>query len=238
MLYESISLHATLKCEPPLESIAIRQRGLYVRRLLIMGKTEVADTAAYLSHCPNITTLALWSGDIDPTVLPLVEKLPLKCLSVDLCNVFDSPGAFRSYVSDGGGESVFSRITHFDIAYVPEEWEDWAILPPMRNLTHICLSEYPPATKIQQIIESCPNLWLLVILTQGNTVDRAIEQVSKMDYPDARVVECRVNGYGLDWLRGGSLVQGQESWEFAEQVVMNRALALRNGRAPSAGIRE
>lgn len=107
----------------------------------------------------------------------------------------------------------------------------------MRNLTHLRLNEYVSETKIGRVIGSCPNLRLIVILTQGNRTGYAVEQVSRMAYSDARVVECCVDEYESDWLRGGGLVKGQDSWEFAEEVMVDRMLALRVEKALSAGIR-
>lgn len=225
MLYESIKRDksATGVQVIPLDSLI--RCGVHVRRLLLYDSGSGGgrnDTQTSLSRCPNITDLALWNTEVDETLLPLIERLPLQRLSLRLTAMFGKHERFLKYMAEGPSQPLaFSQLTHLDvIGHIHIYGADiWNFLAQFPCLSYLSVSDLT-STTIQHM-SRLPRLKMLLVVDE-DIQNRPVVVLPKKDENDARIVSCSVDHYVKDWVRGGRLYRGTNSWEVGEQTVLAR----------------
>ncbi|TFK69480.1 hypothetical protein BDN72DRAFT_897259 [Pluteus cervinus] len=213
LVYKIVIIHSTIHWPPMgLWPDKLQRYGKYVRHLLLEDGRE-ANAKHYLTHCTNITNLALINlprlAESHP--LSLVAALPLKELSIDIRFLPESSQPISSFAS----------ITHLDLAYF-SEWDELPvnILSQFPSLTHLMMLGDDNCTNedVNCIIEQVPELEVFILVSYIRPC-RILQNELVDDLNDLRVVGLRCT-FVPHWK---AAAQGLENpWSFAEEVIAKR----------------
>ncbi|KAJ7241586.1 hypothetical protein C8J57DRAFT_1560773 [Mycena rebaudengoi] len=124
----------------------------YVQNMLIWAARPCADFALrVLSSCSGIRKLMLFEPHL--TMLPALEKMKLRQLTVDLQGLF-------CITAIDSARPLFRALTHLRLLNRPPEL-NFGELPA---LTHLCLSHYYSLGLISSNLENCSRLRVLVTM--------------------------------------------------------------------------
>ncbi|KAJ7443132.1 hypothetical protein FB451DRAFT_1296298 [Mycena latifolia] len=116
------------------------------------------EAVEVLKVCTGLVDFASEGDFLDPTLLPILGKLPLRRLSTDLYRLFDG------YESIDLTHPVFRSLTHLEILD-PIYNDDTRIitcLPALPALTHLRLSDSIPWKHVATLLADCPRLEVLI----------------------------------------------------------------------------
>ncbi|KAJ7058922.1 hypothetical protein C8F01DRAFT_1371069 [Mycena amicta] len=231
VLSETISLRDLLQNMPP-------DGSTHIRHLALAGASaSLAETEQFLSMCPNITNISLWSGDlISPRVLrQLHEPTKLTHLSTDLTQ-------FRQENRDSAlGEAQLTPLRTVSHLELFGERPSPTILPIFRllpALTHLAFAGRIYAPEVfKAVLQACDDsLRLLVFICEDRdlTVEGPDHQqlaiaVAEEEIADSRFCIVEWFDFTEDWVLGAW--GGRDFWSRAEERSAMRARALQNGSA-------
>ncbi|KAJ7446346.1 hypothetical protein FB451DRAFT_1375938 [Mycena latifolia] len=197
-------------------------------RLLILDISAtwtLEDVWGVLRLCTRLEAFSTWGHFTDPTLLRILEELPLRRLSTDLDRLF------------GGYESIdlthplFVSLTHLEIvdAIYEDDTRIIARLPTLPALTHLRLNENVPWKHVQRLLEECPRLEVLISVFPRLKAPWAAQRARTSPIHDPRFVITVYRDHVANW----SLSQCQpSSWSLAEEFVARRRSGTIH-RAPS-----
>lgn len=195
---------------PPLETYA-----KHVRHLLLGYTLHSADVKPYLSLCPNLFDLALWTQSSSPEIAALLGQLSgLERLSTNIDRLFGF-----SRTADFC-HPLFANITHLEITNPCEEWEkNWCGLALIPKLTHLAFDFEFYEGVIVGALEECKSLELLVLVNglfdpHGTRLREASGRIAA----DPRVVAIFVDAFAQDW-ENGARGKG-DFWTHAEEKML------------------
>ncbi|KAJ7241561.1 hypothetical protein C8J57DRAFT_1560732 [Mycena rebaudengoi] len=182
----------------------------YVQNMLIWAAPRRVDFALRaLASCSGIRKLMLFEPRL--TMLPALEKMKLRHLTVDLQGLF-------GITAIDSARPLFRALTHLRLLNRPPEL-NFGELPA---LTHLCLPDYYSLGLISSTLANCSRLCVLVIMLWGRP---GVHRYSILDLPmeDLRFVlmsnsfeECME-----DWKLGAK--GGGDFWLHAENFVARRS---------------
>jgi len=134
--------------------------GRFANHLLIGLSTRDdpnGEISRFLSSCPNVCDLALWSSaDCFKGLLPLIQNLPLIRLATALGSL--APDVFLV--------PAFSNLTHLDIRDNNNSgWnsDKWNMLTRLPALSHLLIGFMVGTDVIHQLLVQCGELQVLII---------------------------------------------------------------------------
>lgn len=211
LLYDTVYIHDFRGIHSKQDFLeSLKRNGRHVRRLLVHDVPNTQLIARYLSCCPNVNDLALWAVIYDDTCLALINALPLKRLSCDLCDFIGSQEGFTKRVCDG--HPILTKLTHLDLVGVRITWT-WVGLSFLPNLTHLFVPGAIRDVAIRSILDHCQSLRVLIVARNNRN---SIPEQSD----DLRVVRRNIDDYSQDWEAGAR--GGRDTYMVAEEEVAER----------------
>ncbi|TFK63497.1 hypothetical protein BDN72DRAFT_963888 [Pluteus cervinus] len=221
-LYEVVAFHSEYWTPFPFTKERYERYGKEARHLLV----GTDDMIPYLSLFPNVTNLALWTGN-DESLLGILEQLPLTRLSTTL-HTFNPPTSALI--------RTFSNITHLEIVGgLDHERDCLQLLRHFTSLTHLCVLWEFNDEDLKKILTCHPSTSLKVLILWDSTNnlkdDDPTVGLSPLDLRDRELDDIRVVAleYNIikDWENGAR--GDMDMWIFAENVVAERRLeSIRN----------
>lgn len=192
---------------------ALEHYGVYVHHFLLGGGGHLEELTHYLSACPNVTNLGIWNI-VNPKLLPLITKLPLTQLSINIEAVFGSVRRFWEICQRS--HSLLINLTHLDIINMFGEWEKWSGLAHLPHLRYLSMGATgQPERLINGILEHCRKLHVLALLRGGD--GSGVPEVKVWTRSERRLVVCEVADFALDWRAGA---RGDfHKWRYAERAL-------------------
>ncbi|TFK66902.1 hypothetical protein BDN72DRAFT_961427 [Pluteus cervinus] len=214
-VFEVMILHPTCPKEFSLDEL--KKYGHHVQHLLLYTWNNPITAAEYLTSCPNIVDLALWIGMYTSDTIQALSHLPLKRLSIDLPQLSEP----HIYILTPELITVFSNVTHLDIANAISVWAHCEALVHFRVLTHLAVFSSTEVDIFRMILDRVEGLKVVIWLSGSDLgVDREeTPEGIPGEIQDDRVVglEC---SYVEDWEDGA---RGEEDmWTIAEKIVEAR----------------
>lgn len=211
-IYEIIIVK-TKSAIPTPDSGTLDHYGTYVRHLLLGRDTTSQDLFHYLSACPNLINLAIWTHEAGPDHLPFMTKMPLQRLSANVEKIFGSVQEFSDACR--GGHPALVRLTHLDIINAHGTWEDWAGLAHLRDLMHLSVYAFISDDRfLDGVLEHCTQVHVMKLSEDGARPTPEVEVHRRGEYQFA---VGKVLNYVEDWRAGA---RGErEVWDYAEQVL-------------------
>ncbi|KAJ7143894.1 hypothetical protein C8R44DRAFT_141366 [Mycena epipterygia] len=208
----------------------------HVHHLALSSKLFRSDVERILSTCTNIHDLALWTGDTYPGLLSKISHpTALRRLSVNLFGLFGGIedddvligneddnllGAGDKYeVLRFGGLSSFAHLTHLDVfSSLPEFL--WPVFGTLPCLTHLSFTDFYFPELIQQTLDTCAVLELVVIIWMQDA--DPTEETPEITDPRFCTISCLQ--FENDWELGAW--GGLDVWRRAEEVVARKRRAI------------
>ncbi|KAJ7101921.1 hypothetical protein C8R44DRAFT_808888 [Mycena epipterygia] len=184
----------------------------HVRRLCLLGQPQQSDDVMrLLSACSTTVNVQLFGGG--PELLPLLGTMPLHRLSASLTILFPGP------TGPDFSHSLFTKITHLDLAESSHTWELWSGLAHMPCLTHLSFfHEFVAVAVCYSALLHCKSLQVLAMLS-GNppsTLGLAYRPLTS----DPRFVLVGIRTRELEWETGA--LGGEDHWARANDLVRKR----------------
>ncbi|KAJ7255552.1 hypothetical protein C8J57DRAFT_1655028 [Mycena rebaudengoi] len=181
----------------------------YVQNMLIWSAPYRVDFALrVLSSCSGIRKLMLFEPHL--TMLPALEKMQLRQLTVDLQRLF-------GITAIDPARPLFGALTHLRLFDHPEGLN----VAEFPALTHLCLSNYPELDFISATLANCRRLCVLVIMFWSQP---RVLRYSKLDLliDDLRFVlmSLSIKECMEDWKLGAK--GGRDFWFHTEKFVSRR----------------
>jgi hypothetical protein len=169
-----------------------------VRHLFIDTSSDSLDkdeAITLLRLCENVINLVLLGDVVGPILLPILARMPLRRLSIDLEELFGRPQAVNFH------HPLFLSLTHLDIfgTLVPSVYTHLVALPA---LTHLCLNGHIKWDIFRFCLSECKSL---VVLVNFWPMSRELEAYGFCAYApleDARFVVGCPEHYGWSWEAG------------------------------------
>ncbi|KAJ7443156.1 hypothetical protein FB451DRAFT_1437844 [Mycena latifolia] len=126
--------------------------------LVISATWTFQEAVEVLKVCTGLEGFASEGDFLDPTLLPILEKLPLRRLSTDLYRLFDG------YESIDLTHPLFTSLTNLEILdpIYDDDTRIIAYLPALPALTHLRLSDNVPWKHVETLLADCPRLEVLI----------------------------------------------------------------------------
>ncbi|TFK65034.1 hypothetical protein BDN72DRAFT_846116 [Pluteus cervinus] len=191
----------------------LKQYGAHTRELLLWKDSDDNEGIRpdqYVSLCPNITNLLLWTG-IDNAQIDAIAHLPLMHLSVNLKELIRTN---RTSLS-----SLFSKITHLDLVNIMRQESEIVELKAFSSLTHLAVLESTPWGLLAMLFEHLSTLKVVVYLDSNCDELGVADRFDILD-DDLRVVQmtCRADMAVEEWLL--DVQQGLGLWGMADNAVL------------------
>ncbi|KAJ7432945.1 hypothetical protein FB451DRAFT_1062148 [Mycena latifolia] len=183
------------------------------------------DARGVLKLCTRLDAFNAWGDFSDPTLLRILEELPLRRLSIDLDRLFGG------YEFIDLTHTLFVSLTHLDIvdAIYENDTRIIARLPMLPALTHLRLNENVPWKHVQRLLVDCPRLEVLINVFPRLKAPWAAQRARTSPIQDPRFVITVYRALVANW----TLCQCQpNSWSLAEEFVACRRSGVIH-RAPS-----
>ncbi|TFK69479.1 hypothetical protein BDN72DRAFT_897258 [Pluteus cervinus] len=213
LVYQVVIIHSARRWPPMgLKSHKLPRYGRYVHHLLL----EDGRQHEYLTHCPNITNLALVhlrdTSAMHSDGWKALATLPLRELSIDIRNLPTTPQLIL----------LFSRITHLDLAYfAPWPWHALDALSHFTSLTHLMMmSDSCTDDDINRITNRIPHLKVFIIVRYVREY-KMFETVWIDKLSDPRVVTLTCT-FVAHWQATAQGLDSENPWLFAEGVIARR----------------
>ncbi|KAJ7241613.1 hypothetical protein C8J57DRAFT_1560827 [Mycena rebaudengoi] len=177
----------------------------YVQNVLIWAAHRRVDFALrVLSSCSGIRKLMLFGPY--PIMLPALEKMQLRQLTVDLQGLF-------GITAIDPARPLFRALTHLRLLDRPPEL-NFGELPA---LTHLCLPAHSTIGLISSTLANCGRLRMLVTMFKGL---RYCKAPLPIDDPRFVVMSLSLEESMEDWKFGAK--EGRDFWFHAEKFVASR----------------
>ncbi|TFK65031.1 hypothetical protein BDN72DRAFT_962827 [Pluteus cervinus] len=188
----------------------IKEYGAYAKNLFLFTSTNDERAVQYISFCPNITNLVLWT-ELDEAHLKGIARLPLTHLSADIDLLPQTTELCQ----------LFSRITHFDCIGGVTYKSDLPKLKAFTSLTHLVLPSDNFSSLPTAVLADFPGLKVLVFLDSGRE-EMAVVNAFDPEADDPRVLRmtCNTDDEMNQWLL--DIQNGSGLWELADKVVQER----------------
>ncbi|EIW75032.1 hypothetical protein CONPUDRAFT_85699 [Coniophora puteana RWD-64-598 SS2] len=221
-----------------------------IASLCISQRVPLSLAQHVLSLCTGTSNVALWvapNTDAPKVLEPLLDKMPLRRMSVNLSTLLVHPGASGgggeggTAVGDEGGAEVkrpyglathplFARLSHLDIVNHWALWTSTLGLERLPNLTHVSFRFWARGNvgaALRLLLGECERLEVLVLLSDKVVVPMAQKYLESEGVCDPRVVVMLYTSDAESWeeLQRG----GMGAWEKAERIVRWRR---RTGAGP------
>ncbi|KAJ7148238.1 hypothetical protein C8R46DRAFT_1044784 [Mycena filopes] len=185
----------------------------HVRNVCFVRNDDAEDIWAVLSTCTGTTNLALFNADIDPSLLPVLARLPLQRLSAVLGDLFPSRPDFT--------HPLFTHLTHLDVLdWRDGGWAGWAGLALLPALTHLSFNDDISTSACLGALAHCAQLQVLIVVwaTRAAAQDDPYDRAPLAE--DPRFVMIVVHEYLKDWEAGAA--GGEDYWARADAFVKKR----------------
>ncbi|TFK67177.1 hypothetical protein BDN72DRAFT_961229 [Pluteus cervinus] len=193
-IYQTVIIHPLRIYPPDITSASVISHGHHTRHLFVEYEAGEEDQIIeLLSHCPNISNLALWRDDseIGQEIESIVNLDHVTGLSLDLVQFKDvdleedDTALKTEYQDDPELQerlikvkrkclAFFSRVTHLVILADVDQSEDVVALKYFTSLTHLCV----PASIVNQalayVVQTCQRLEVVVLLAASDDEDKEI----------------------------------------------------------------
>ncbi|KAJ7101890.1 hypothetical protein C8R44DRAFT_808844, partial [Mycena epipterygia] len=184
----------------------------HVRHLCLLGQPKQPDDVMrLLSACGATVNVQLFGGG--PELLPLLGAIPLHRLSASLTILFPGP------TGPDFSHSLFTKITHLDLADSPNKSELWSGLAHMPCLTHLSfILKYVAVSVCHSALLHCKSLQVLAMLSRNppSTLHPLYQPLTS----DPRFVLVGVRKRELEWETGAR--GGEDHWARANNLVRKR----------------
>ncbi|TFK66903.1 hypothetical protein BDN72DRAFT_126969 [Pluteus cervinus] len=212
-VFEVMVLHSKRMYPKEFTLDQLKEYGHHVQHLLLSNWAGDLTVAQYLTFCPNIENLALWTGVYSDDTIQAISHLSLKRLSIDITQLSEPDILTPQLIS------AFANITHLDLANAILMWTQCEALIHFRSLTHLAIFYATETEVLKTILERVEGLKVIIWLSGsisglGETPEGAPEEVE-----DIRIValEC---SYVKDWEDGA---RGEEDmWTLSDKIVEAR----------------
>ncbi|KAJ7466432.1 hypothetical protein FB451DRAFT_1260865 [Mycena latifolia] len=208
---------AALKAKPA-PFLASKVRHVLVYSTASSPATEAVESL--LASCPGIIDLSVMVG-VGPRLLPLLGQMRIQRLGIELTDLFtDWAHAPPEASPINFGHPLFASVTHldvFDTLYDVEQLQGIATLPV---LTHLALNTSVDTTFLEQILEACMSLQVLIVAFNEEVVDDASALAEDITFIDPRLVVATYNEYFADWELGAR--GGADIWRRADDFVARK----------------
>ncbi|CAA7260783.1 unnamed protein product [Cyclocybe aegerita] len=200
--------------------------GRFAYHLIIGGSRTSDEISRFLTACPNVYNLAIWSTEPIVDFLPQLRLLPLRRLSAN----------FRTLSDDEWLEPPFCNLEYIDVVRMRGHcWEDWNVLATLPRLTHIAVNSIVELQVIHNLLSECRHLKSLVLL--ANTVNWSFSDAQELaGIRDDRLVlleDTPACDNLMDW-RLGARGKG-DFWRYAEQISFARRAKLESTLGSTRG---
>ncbi|KAJ6535128.1 hypothetical protein B0H19DRAFT_1185048 [Mycena capillaripes] len=193
----------------------------HVRHICFVDYHSPEFIAKVLSACDaTVNLMFLHEMMGDPTLLPILDGLPLQRLSVCLDRLFYG-------VKFDFSRTLFDNITHLDILdWRDEGYHRWSVLAEMPRLTHLSFSfhDYVPYNTCKAVLTCCRRLQVLAVLCSSEDVRKRFNKQRGDLETDPRFVIVMVSDDLLDWEIGA--YGGEDYWGVADAMVKGRRLGI------------
>ncbi|PPQ79840.1 hypothetical protein CVT26_012568 [Gymnopilus dilepis] len=197
--------------------VLLEDVGPFARHLLIGGTEGVEGINRFISLCPNVYDLAVWTQHSFREILPALKHLKdLQRLSASL----------ETLSKDDILSSPFAKLTHLDVVrFRGARWQEWELISEIKTLTHLAINTPVEVEVIQNLLKHGENLQLLLIMQESESnwisATRLIKDVAQVqDYRLVLIEVVRDIDVANDWEHGA---QGDlDSWTFAEILSVAR----------------
>ncbi|KAJ7241610.1 hypothetical protein C8J57DRAFT_1560823 [Mycena rebaudengoi] len=182
----------------------------YVQNMLIWAAPPRADFALrVLSSCSGIRKLVLFGPY--PTMLPALDKMQLRQLTVDLQGLF-------GITAIDPARPLFGTLAHLRLLNSPPEL-NFGELPA---LTHLCLPDHSSLGLISSTLENCNRLRVLVSMFRTRSGVRRYSNLDlSTDDPRFVLMPLSLEEQCVeDWKLGAT--GGMDFWFHAENFVARR----------------
>ncbi|TFK65814.1 hypothetical protein BDN72DRAFT_179087 [Pluteus cervinus] len=201
------------------------KNGRYIRHMLFGMSIPTIEEC--ISLCPAIQNLAVWVNwaktDISK-LLPILNRLPLRRLSIDLDHLLTLKS--NSFTPTDAQAPLFVNLTHLDLVNECAKWEELEGVAHLPNLTHLALPE--TATRdhtgaVRGALTHCKELKVLIVLYMGfaesvtSLVFDQRETQNISDDPRLVGISC---SFLADWEAGA--LGRDDMWIKAEQAIAAR----------------
>ncbi|TFK65029.1 hypothetical protein BDN72DRAFT_219234 [Pluteus cervinus] len=196
---------------------ALKKYGKYTRNLFLWitsGHNDSITPDDYLSWCPNVTNLVLWT---DQEYFPRIHlaSLPLTHLSTNLEDISDMTPELKQ---------LFSKITHLEVLNCISSSHDFFRLQPFTSITRLAVPSASSKKIPPMLFVEHPTLEVFVFADSGDGLDTPLRLEDNFDYKlhDPRIVEltCEYENEIDEWLL--DVETGLGLWGLADDVAQQR----------------
>ncbi|KAF9478367.1 hypothetical protein BDN70DRAFT_880057, partial [Pholiota conissans] len=187
----------------------VKYYGTYVKHLIIGGDKSFEGLCRYLSACPNLIDIAIWTNCSMKRFLGLFSDLKLERLSASLISL--SPADFRS--------AAFAHLTHLDATKCGAKWAQCQGFVFLPHLTHLAINDMIDIDTLRQLLQRCERLKILLAINRGGSwYGWDCDWDSRRDIiMDPRFVMMKIVRYVIgDWMNSA---HGKPNmWDWAEAI--------------------
>ncbi|TFK63810.1 hypothetical protein BDN72DRAFT_963657 [Pluteus cervinus] len=176
--------------------------------------------AEYISLCPNLTNLVLWSAhsmDLPTPQLDAIANLQaLTHLSLNLKKISSSDWENPKLIR------VLNRITHLHSVMIIASEQDITMFKHFTSVTHFVFPYPSDEDLVPRIWETLPTVEVLILLDYTNVDHISVRHDSQasMDDPKTVRIACRSDNELDEWLL--DVQKGRGFWGIADQAVRER----------------
>ncbi|KAJ6472335.1 hypothetical protein C8R47DRAFT_1324713 [Mycena vitilis] len=193
----------------------------HVRHICFADYHSLEFIGKIILTCSATVNLALLDIMGGPTLLPILDTLPLQRLSACVDRLFLGTGRMDF------SRPLFSQITHLNILdWRDEGWPTWSGLADMPMLSHVSFSyhDFVPYRICKGALVNCKGLQVLVVVGLDTSLLRRFAEQQADLGDDPRFVTVLVADEVMDWKVGAR--GGLDYWDVAEKMVKERQLTM------------
>ncbi|KAF8185826.1 hypothetical protein K438DRAFT_1836390 [Mycena galopus ATCC 62051] len=157
-----------------------------------------------LADCSAVKNFALLCPD--PSALPLLSAMPLRCLHTGLKSLFRGTALDFTH-------PLFSHLTHLELTESLIGWQGLALIP---NLTHLAFQHQISLSVFEGVLATCPTLRVLVCLLDFQDDSDLAKSLHSL-VQDTRFVCMLSPNFVEDWEIGAR--RGEDFWVRAERFI-------------------
>ncbi|TFK65766.1 hypothetical protein BDN72DRAFT_179690 [Pluteus cervinus] len=193
---------------------ALRKYGTHTRNLFIwtsLHNYKDPLVPLYLSLCPNVTNVLLWSDLTDPQ-LEQLARLPLTDLSISFSEVYSKPNLFP----------LFSKITHLEALINVESESQFTLFENFTSITHLMVSTQSNLSILPRLFKKLPTLRVLIMMVGQHRPAIGVVGHYDPNEDDPRIVKMvpNLDDRSDDWLV--RIRKGRDIWTLADEAVRER----------------
>ncbi|TFK58928.1 hypothetical protein BDN72DRAFT_851538 [Pluteus cervinus] len=158
----------------------------HVRHLLVVFHVDWDIVRDHLRLCTGLTTVSLWCHALSPDIVDLLSRLSLRHLAVNIQELF------RRELPDDYKHTLFRCVTHLEILGYDLTWEELSGLRNLPQMTHLALNDIEDSDLVESILESCPNLKVVVLYGDASELPHELlanDRIISFQYPFDRYIQ-------------------------------------------------